>query len=107
MTNDEILDVFKDIPSLRNVLIKANNGGFFNLIQEFINKSIYLYMKRFGNVQYANSISEDEFIKQIIDCMAHLIKEDKNCKELFTKITDADEQNAIAAVVSTMMLDYC
>ena len=38
MTNDEILDVFKDIPSLRNVLIKANNGGFFNLIQEFINK---------------------------------------------------------------------
>lgn len=105
MTNDEILDKFADIPALRNVLIKANNGGFFNLIQEFIQKSVSLYMKRFGNIKYARSIDEDEFTKQIMDCMEHLIKEDAHCRKLFTNITEADEQNAIAAVVSFMMLD--
>ena len=107
MTNDEIMDTFKDIPALRNVLLKANKGGFFNLIEDFTKKSIHLYMKRFGSIAYAQAISEDEFTKQLMDCMEHLIAKDRNCRELFTKITDADEQNAIAAVVSTMMLDYC
>lgn len=89
---------------LYKTLAKAKSEGVYDLLGKVSTKVINLYMKRFGTKEYASSIDENEFIKQLIDCVNHLNATDEDTKKFFEKIQSEDEQSIIIASISALML---
>lgn len=87
-----------------NAMAKAKNGGVYDLLGDITSKVINLYMKRFGNKEYATSIPEIEFTEQLLDCVNHLIAVDKNAKNFFNVINEEKDQMIIIASMSTIMI---
>lgn len=72
--------------ALYYILAKAKKNGIYECIGRFATKVITLYTKRFGYKDYAESISEDEFTEQLIDCIEHVGSSDEDGKKIkFTK----------------------
>jgi hypothetical protein len=90
--------------ALYYILAKAKENGIYECIGRFATKVITLYTKRFGYKDYAESISEDEFTEQLIDCIEHVGSSDEDGKKIFEVFTDEIEQCFIGAVISNLML---
>lgn len=89
---------------LYNSLAKARDGGVYDLLKNITNRSINLYMERFGDKEYAKSIPEQEFTEQLIDCINHLVATDNDTKKFFEVINEENDQNVIIASISAMMI---
>lgn len=90
---------------LYKCLAKMKNAGTYNLIAPFTSQTIELYMKRFGNKEYAKSISEEEFTEQLLDCINHIVAIDKNAKKLFDSLESEEERVFIIATISGIMIE--
>ena len=88
---------------LYGTLAKIRDKGVFAELGNTTSKTINLYMKRFGNKQYATSIPEEEFTNQLLDCVNHLIAVDEGTKKLFEAIPDEKDQSLIVASISAIM----
>ena len=95
----------EDQQFIQEILIKLQKAGTFELLKPFASHVIHLYTKRFGNIQYAKSISEEEFIKQLLDCVNHIVAVDVNAQKLFNSFANEDEQSAILALISIVMFE--
>lgn len=89
---------------LYECLAKTKKAGTYELIGPFAEKSIHLYMKRFGDINYATSISEDEFTIQLLDCINHIVSTDINAKKLFESLESEEEQSLIVGTISALMI---
>ncbi len=86
------------------ILAKAKENGIYECIGRFARKVITLYTKRFGFKDYAESISEEEFTEQLVDCIEHVGSSDEDGKKIFEVFTDEIEQCFIGAVISNLMI---
>ena len=98
---DENVDVEK---SMYLVLDKAGKNGIKENLTSLSTKTIVLYRKRFGCKDYAESIPEEEFTGQLIDCVEHLAKTDDECKQIFDIFNTEFEQSLIIAMISGIMM---
>lgn len=90
--------------SLYQILAKMKKAGIYDCIGRLAEDSINLYMKRFGDINYAKSIPETEFTEQIIDCVNHLVTTNDNAKKVFNNLNDEYEQSVIIAALVGIMI---
>ena len=83
---------------------RMKSVGVYEYIGPTINKVVFLYNKRFGDIIYANSIETDELCEQVEDCLNHFIATNKNTELLFSKMTE-DEQAMLLAVIMQFILE--
>jgi hypothetical protein len=89
----EHLDQFYDM------IERMKSVGVYEYIGPTINKVVFLYTKRFGDIIYANSIETDELCDQIEDCLNHFICEDTNVLDLISVMTEDEKTMLIAAII--------
>jgi hypothetical protein len=99
---DENVDIEK---SMYLVLDKAGKNGIKENLTSLSTKTIELYIKRFGCKDYAESIPEEEFTEQLIDCVGHLVKRNDECKKVFDIFNTEYEQSLIIAMISGLMME--
>jgi hypothetical protein len=89
---------------LYECLAKTKEAGTYDFISPLAEQSINLYMKRFGDKEYAQSIPEEEFTEQLLDCVEHIVSSDENAKKLFESLESEEDQSLIIAVISGLMI---
>lgn len=90
--------------ALYTLLGKAKKEGILKNISGLAEKCINLYTKRFGYMDYAKSIPENDFYSELIDCVEHLAATDKECAKIFEVFKTEEEQSLIVATISGIMI---
>lgn len=93
-------DVEKALYETYDKLKKAN---VFQYLTEFYERIILLYIKRFGNKQYAETIPTEEFILQLEDCANHVCDNFKNCHDMFYTLDELERSLIIAALIHILL----
>ena len=89
----------KHLEQFYDMIERMKSVGVYEYIGPTINKVVFLYNKRFGDIIYANSINTDELCDQIEDCLNHLICEDTNVLDLISVMTEDEKTMLIAAMI--------
>lgn len=105
----EKIENFDVEAELYKVLDKCQKLGVYNCINSVVTKSAQIYVKRFGDVGYANSIPEDQFVEEMMDCVYHVLETDVDGQKLLEVINTEVEQevllSAIYGLLSGMRVD--
>lgn len=85
------------------IMGKVQKAGLRETLSSFSSKVINLYMKRFGKKDHVDTLSDEEFMKEFLDCFENLANRDEDGKKIFEIFTDELEINYIAAMISNLM----
>ena len=83
---------------------RMKSVGVYEYIGPTINKTVFIYTKRFGNAEYARSVETNELCMQVEDCVNHFIATNKNTELLISKMTK-DEHAMFLAVIMQFILE--
>ena len=90
---NESLEMFYDM------IERMKAVGVYEYIGPTINKIMFVYSKRFGNAEYAQSIETDELCMQVEDCLNHFIATNENTKLMVSKMSEDDKVMFLAATI--------
>jgi hypothetical protein len=82
-----------------DMIERMKSVGVYEYIGPTINKVVFLYNKRFGDIIYANSIETDELCEQVEDCLNHFVCEDTNVLNLISIMTEDEKAMFMAAMI--------
>ena len=71
----------------------------YEYLLETMKKVYWIYNKRFGNAEYAQSIEIQELSIQVEDCFHHFICTDENTLTLVSKMNEDEQAMIIAAII--------
>ena len=89
----------KHLEQFYGMIERMKSVGVYEYIGPTINKVVFIYNKRFGDIIYANSIEIDELCAQVEDCLNHFICEDINVLNLISVMTENEKSMLIAAMI--------
>ena len=78
---------------------RMKSVGVYEYIGPTINKVVFVYSKRFGNAEYAQSLEINELCMQVEDCVNHFIATNKDTELLISKMTDDEQAMLLAAII--------
>ena len=82
-----------------DMIEQRKSVGVYEYIGPTVNKVVFLYNKRFGDIIYANCIETEELCEQVEDCLNHFICKDTNVLDLISVMTEDEKAMFIAAMI--------